>query len=72
MTAFSKRIKTAAVIALCLIPLWALCSITLVKLNDRPRHDSWLNEEIKNTICAKVESLPGNHFAVVEVDRPYV
>ena len=29
-------------------------------------------EEIKNTICAKVESLPGNHFAVVEVDRPYV
>ncbi len=27
--------------------------------------------EIKNTICAKVESLPGNHFAVVEVDRPY-
>ena len=29
-------------------------------------------QEIKNTICAKVESLPGNHFAVVEVDRPYV
>lgn len=29
-------------------------------------------QEIKNTICAKVESLPGHHFAVVEVDRPYV
>ncbi len=29
-------------------------------------------EEIKNTICAKVQSLPGNHFAVVEVDRPFV
>ena len=29
-------------------------------------------EEIRNTICAKVESLPGNHFAVVEIDRPYV
>lgn len=29
-------------------------------------------EEIKNTICAKVESLPGNHFAVVDVDRPFV
>ena len=28
-------------------------------------------EEIKNTICSKVESLPGNHYAVVEVDRPY-
>ena len=44
----------AAVIALCLIPLWAFCSITLVKLNDRPRHDSWLNEEIKNTISARI------------------
>ena len=29
-------------------------------------------EEIRNTICAKVESLPGNHFAVIDVDRPYV
>ncbi|MBO4890668.1 MAG: cation transporter [Lachnospiraceae bacterium] len=29
-------------------------------------------EEIKNTICAKVMSLPGNHFAVVDVDRPMV
>ena len=29
-------------------------------------------EEIRNTICAKVESLPGNHYAVVQVDRPYV
>ncbi len=29
-------------------------------------------EEIKNTICAKVESLPGNHFAVIDVDRPFV
>ncbi len=29
-------------------------------------------EEIRNTICAKVESLPGNHYAVVEVDRPFV
>ncbi len=29
-------------------------------------------EEIRNTICAKVESLPGNHYAVIEVDRPYV
>lgn len=29
-------------------------------------------EEIKNTICAKIESLPGSHFAVVNVDRPYV
>ena len=29
-------------------------------------------EEIRNTICAKVESLPGNHYAVVEIDRPYV
>ncbi len=29
-------------------------------------------EEIKNTICSKVESLPGNHYAVVEVDRPFV
>jgi len=28
--------------------------------------------EIKNTICAKIESLPGNHFAVITVDRPYV
>ena len=29
-------------------------------------------EEIKNTICAKVESLPGNHYAVIQVDRPFV
>ena len=29
------------------------------------------DEEIKNTICAKIESLPGNHFAIVDVDRPY-
>ena len=29
-------------------------------------------EEIKNTIKSKVESLPGNHYAVIEVDRPYV
>ena len=29
-------------------------------------------KEIKDTICAKVESLPGNHYAVIEVDRPYV
>ena len=29
-------------------------------------------EEIRNTICAKVESLPGNHFAVIDVDRPFV
>ena len=29
-------------------------------------------EEIRNTICAKVESLPGNHYAVIEIDRPYV
>ena len=29
-------------------------------------------DEIKNTICAKVESLPGNHYAVVQVDRPFV
>ncbi|MBO4266355.1 MAG: cation transporter [Lachnospiraceae bacterium] len=36
-------------------------------------YDCKLSEtEIKNTICAKVESLPGNHYAVVEVDRPYV
>ena len=29
-------------------------------------------EEIRNTICAKVSSLPGNHFAVIDVDRPFV
>ncbi len=29
-------------------------------------------DEIRNTICAKVESLPGNHYAVVEIDRPFV
>ncbi len=29
-------------------------------------------DEIRGTICAKVESLPGNHYAVVEIDRPYV
>ncbi len=29
-------------------------------------------DEIKNTISAKVLSLPGNHFAVINVDRPYV
>lgn len=29
-------------------------------------------KEIKNTICAKVESLPGNHYAVINVDRPFV
>ncbi len=29
-------------------------------------------DEIRNTICAKVESLPGNHYAVIEIDRPYV
>ena len=29
-------------------------------------------QEIINTICAKVESLPGNHYAVVQVDRPFV
>ncbi len=29
-------------------------------------------DEIKNTICAKVESLPGSHYAVVQVDRPFV
>ncbi|MCR5302512.1 MAG: cation diffusion facilitator family transporter [Lachnospiraceae bacterium] len=29
-------------------------------------------EEIRNTICAKIESLPGNHYAVIDVDRPYV
>ncbi|MCR5672776.1 MAG: cation diffusion facilitator family transporter [Lachnospiraceae bacterium] len=29
-------------------------------------------QEIINTICAKVESLPGNHYAVIQVDRPYV
>lgn len=29
-------------------------------------------DEIRATICAKVESLPGNHYAVVEIDRPYV
>ena len=28
-------------------------------------------EEIRNTICAKIESLPGNHFGVVDIDRPY-
>lgn len=29
-------------------------------------------EEITNLIFAKVRSLPGNHFAVVKVDRPFV
>ncbi len=29
-------------------------------------------DEIKNTINAKIESLPGNHYAVVQVDRPMV
>ena len=29
-------------------------------------------DEIKNTICAKVESLPGSHYAVINVDRPFV
>ena len=29
-------------------------------------------DEIRNTICAKVESLPGSHYAVVQVDRPFV
>ena len=29
-------------------------------------------DEIRNTICAKVESLPGNHYAVIDVDRPFV
>ena len=29
-------------------------------------------DEIRNTICAKVQSLPGNHFAVIDVDRPFV
>ncbi|MCR5688191.1 MAG: cation diffusion facilitator family transporter [Lachnospiraceae bacterium] len=29
-------------------------------------------EEIINTISAKIESLPGSHYAVIEVDRPYV
>lgn len=29
-------------------------------------------DEIRNTICAKVESLPGNHYAVIQVDRPFV
>ena len=29
-------------------------------------------EEIKNTISAKIESLPGHHYAVIEIDRPYV
>lgn len=36
-------------------------------------YDCKLSEdEIRNTICAKVESLPGNHYAVIEIDRPYV
>ena len=35
--------------------------------------DCRLSEEaIKNTISAKIESLPGNHFAVIDVDRPFV
>ena len=29
-------------------------------------------EEIKNTISAKIESLPGHHYAVIEIDRPFV
>lgn len=29
-------------------------------------------DEIKKIICKKVEDLPGNHFAVVTVDRPMV
>ena len=36
-------------------------------------YDCRLSEdEIRNTICAKIESLPGNHFAVIDVDRPFV
>ncbi|MCR5590325.1 MAG: cation diffusion facilitator family transporter [Lachnospiraceae bacterium] len=34
--------------------------------------DCRLSEDaIRNTISAKIESLPGNHFAVINVDRPY-
>lgn len=29
-------------------------------------------EEIKVAITSKIESLPGNHYAVIEIDRPYV
>lgn len=29
-------------------------------------------EEVKDIICGKVLELPGNHFAVVKIDRPYV
>lgn len=29
-------------------------------------------DDIKEQICRKVSELPGNHFAVVQVDRPYV
>lgn len=29
-------------------------------------------EEIRNIICGKVSELPGNHFAVVKIDIPYV
>ncbi len=36
-------------------------------------YDCKLSEtDIKNTISAKIESLPGNHYAVINVDRPYV
>jgi len=28
-------------------------------------------DEVKEAICQKVESLPGTHYAVVEVDRPF-
>lgn len=29
-------------------------------------------EEVKNYVCRKVEELPGNHYAVIEIDRPMV
>jgi hypothetical protein len=49
---YSKKVETT--IVLNLVPLLAFCSITLVKLSDRPGHGSLLNEEIKNAIRANV------------------
>lgn len=36
-----------------------------------PYDSSMSEEEVKEAISAKVEELPGNHFAVIDVDRPY-
>ncbi len=49
-----NRVKT--IVALSLIPLLAFCSVKLVKLNDRPSHACWLNEDIRNAIRANVGS----------------